>query len=68
LGNAAERQKYTKIMDEYTKKYEKNMKELKEWVPIIGKDKRITSIADSNMKNSELLSIIGINYALEECK
>ncbi len=35
---------------------------------IIGKDKTISSVVDTNYQRSEALSIMGINYAIAECK
>ena len=37
-------------------------------IKIIGKDKTITSVVDTNFKRSEALSIFSLNYAIAECK
>jgi len=34
----------------------------------VGKDKKLASIADSNVQRSEFLSILGVAFAIEECK
>jgi hypothetical protein len=39
-----------------------------EWIPIVGKDKKLTGIADCNFQRSEFLSMLGISFAVEECK
>lgn len=34
----------------------------------MGKDKKLTCIADSNLQRSEWTSMLGISFAVEECK
>lgn len=44
------------------------MKQLKEWLPFVGKDKKLANIVDLNFARSEFLSMEGLNYAIEECR
>lgn len=44
------------------------MKQFKEWIPVVGKDKKISAIADMNFQRSEFLSMQGLSFAIEECK
>jgi|JI9StandDraft_2_1071091.scaffolds.fasta_scaffold1674334_1 hypothetical protein len=57
-----------KALEEYRKRFEPLVKQLKEWLPFVGKDKKLSHIVDLNFSRSEYLSMQGIAYALEECK
>lgn len=50
--NKDQKEKYLKSIEEYKKKYENHFRQLKEWIPIVGKDKRISGIADGNFQRS----------------
>lgn len=49
---AENKAKYTKTLEEYRKKYEPQLMRFQEWIPIVGKDKKLTSIADANLQRS----------------
>lgn len=53
-----------KILLDYESRYEKNKKNLEEWINVVKKDKRLTPFSDTNLARSEALSIIVINYAI----
>ncbi len=57
-----------KILDDYTNKYTKNRKDFDEWIEVIQKDKKMSSIADNNLMRSENLSVMGVSLALDECR
>lgn len=44
--------KYMKILDDYTNKYTKNRKDFEEWIEVVQKDRKMTSVADNNMTRS----------------
>lgn len=58
------KQKFTKMIEEYKKKYEIHLSRFQEWIPIVGKDKKLTSIADANFQRSEYLSMLGVAFAI----
>lgn len=47
-----EKNKYIKSLEDYRKRFEPLYKQLKEWLPIVGKDKDITNIVDLNFFRS----------------
>lgn len=63
-----EKKKYVKSLQDYRKRFEPLYAQLKEWLPIVGKDKDLTNIVDLNFYRSEFLSMQGLKYAIEECK
>lgn len=68
VGVSENKEKFTRTVGEYRKRYEPQLARLQEWIPIVGKDKRLTAVADSNFQRSELLSMLGVSFAIEECK
>ena len=53
-----------KSIEEYKKNYQPYAKQLKDWVPIAMKDKKLNIIADSNLQRSEYLSMLGLSYSI----
>lgn len=41
-----DKKKYVKSLEEYRKRFEPLMVQLKEWLPIVGKDRELTQIVD----------------------
>ncbi len=68
LANQEEKQRLSKIVEEEKKKTEGLMKQIKEWIPVVGKDKRLAAVVDLNFLRSEYLSMLGLSFAIEECK
>ncbi len=46
------KQKFIKSIEDYKKKYESYFQKLKEWIPIVGKDKKLSNIVDMNFQRS----------------
>jgi hypothetical protein len=65
---AENREKFVRSVEEYGKKYEPHLAKFQEWIPIVGKDRKLTCIADSNFSRSEFLSMLGLSFAVEECR
>jgi hypothetical protein len=68
ISNADNKLKFAKAVEEHRKKYEMHLSKLQEWIPVVGKDKKLTPIADSNLQRSEYLSMLGVSFAVEECR
>ena len=47
IANLGNKQKLTKVVEEHRKKYECHLVKFQEWIPIVGKDKKLTPIANS---------------------
>jgi len=35
---------------------------------VVGKDKKLNPIVDLNLQRSEYVSMMGVNFAIEECR
>lgn len=60
--------KYRKSLDEYKKRFQPLARNIKEWLPVVGKDKKLNLIVDLNFQRSEYASMMGVNFAIEQCR
>ena len=63
-----DKKKFEKSLTEYRKRFEPLYGKLKEWQPIVSKDKDIVKTIDLNIFRSEFLSIQSFKFTVEECK
>jgi hypothetical protein len=68
LMKKEEKQLLMRTIQEYKKNYESYGKMLKDLIPIVSKDKKMASVADTNLFRSEYLSMLGLFYTIQESK
>jgi hypothetical protein len=57
--------KYRKSLEEYRKRFEPLARSIKEWLPVVGKDKKLNPLVDLNFQRSEYASMMGVAFAIE---
>lgn len=68
LAKKEDKHSFIRSIEEYKKSYEPYGKLLKEWIPLVSKDKKLTAVADLNLQRSEYLCMVGLSCAVGECK
>ena len=68
LAKKEDKHTFIRSIEEYKKSYEPYGKLLKEWIPLVSKDKKLAGVADLNLQRSEHLCMVGLSCGASECK